>query len=260
MYRIATNLGDPDPNTWSLETFFDMEQPISSAPSVAIDELANIWVYWGTGRYYTSSDLVLDGAESWSFYGVKDRCPYWFDPTHVNCSTPTLKANLLDSTNITVRTDETVQNGPAGVSTFDELEQEINDNNFDGWFVDFPDPGERNLFKPGVLGGLVSWTTYLPDVNDVCSLGGSGRLYATFYKTGTAYKKEAVGLEADNVTISTSADLGKGVPSSVGLSITDDNSAMIFSLDSTGAISQVLSTTPLPLKSKLLSWRKGVCQ
>jgi type IV pilus assembly protein PilY1 len=258
IFRITTNKGNADTSGWALATLFDPAQPVTAAPSITLDNRANLWVYLGTGRYYSIDDSILDGTESWGFYGLKERCLSWLDPGSASCSTPVLKANLLDATDIIVKTDESVENAPASADVdgdgveFSELEGVIDNDAYDGWFIDFPNAGERSLFKPGLLGGIVSWTTFSPQTGDICSLSGNSRLYASFYKTGTAFKQPVIGVgdePGDVKTIKRELVLGRGVPSSVGFAVTGENTTKGFVQQSTGAIIQLEEITPFGLKS-----------
>ena len=51
---------------------------------------------------------------------------------------------------------------------------------FDGWSRDFLHYKERNLGQATLLGGLVSYSTYIPDT-DVCNPEGSGYLYGDLF-------------------------------------------------------------------------------
>jgi type IV pilus assembly protein PilY1 len=258
MFRITTNKGNADTSGWALATLFDPAQPVTAAPSITLDNRANLWLYLGTGRYYSVDDGILDDSESWSFYGLKDRCLSWIDPGSAACSTPVLKANLLDSTDIVVLTDESVTGGPANLDTFVKLEEAIDIDDFDGWFIDFPNAGERSLFKPGLLGGIVSWTTFSPQSEDICSLSGNSRLYASFYKTGSAFKQPVIGVgdePGDVKTIKRVVALGRGMPSSVSFAVTGESVTTGFVQQSTGAIIQLEETTPFGLKSGFTGWR-----
>ncbi len=251
MHRITTNKGDADTTSWDLNTLYDAGQSITAAPSLAVDDVGNFWIYFGTGRYYAIADSFLDGAEFWRFYGLKDNCQSWFDLNGAGCTQAIATADLLDTTSIDVYTDESITGG-GSILNFKQLLAEINTSGNDGWFLDFA-PGERNLYKPGVLGGIVTWTTYTPGASDACELSGTSRLWASFYKTGTAYKSNMIGLEGTKVLRSTT--LGKGVPSSVGFSITGDKTVQGFIQQSTGAIIQVEETTPFFIRSKVTGWK-----
>lgn len=88
------------PNTWTTDTLFSADRPITGAPSLSIDQNDAIWVYFGTGRfighhgdpdwqnlsasYPDTSDSIPDfddrkNSEQQYIFGVKD--PF-FNPAH----------------------------------------------------------------------------------------------------------------------------------------------------------------------------------
>jgi type IV pilus assembly protein PilY1 len=261
MYRIATKpAADSEPSTnprdWKLSVMFDAQQPISSAPNAAMDERANLWVFFGTGRFWHTDDRALDGTESWSFYGIKDTCKPWLDPSASECSTPIVIDDLYNSTSVDVCLGGTTTSCPSVYGT-PELWQTIISNAGlkKGWYLNFPSTGERALSRPLVLGGLVAWTSYIPNPDDPCALEGTSLLYATYYKTGTAYYKYV--FEQTGDTVLRSVSLGVGVPSTVGGVVTGDNTLKGFVQQSTGTIIEIEQTTPYGLRSRLLGWKAG---
>jgi type IV pilus assembly protein PilY1 len=257
MFRITTAMGDDNPDNWNLNVFYDAGQPITAAPSITLDNVGDLWLYFGTGRYYSLIDAELDDSERWSFYGLKDRCQSWIEGVNLTtgvCSEPVLKADLLDASNIVVKTDETLTGSPGGEETFSELEEKFDTDNYEGWFIDFANAGERSLFKPGLLGGIVAWSSFSPVSDDVCALGGFSRLYASFYKTGTAYKRSVIGLAEDSETVLRESDIGKGIASSPSFSVSGEKEAKII-LHMGGRYIESEEITVYPLKSGVSGWR-----
>lgn len=256
MFRITTNKGDSDPANWRLNIFYDPQEPITTSPSIAMDDWANLWIYFGTGRYYSIEDTYLDGTERWAFYGIKDYCQSWIDPTQPSCSTPVMQTELLNASGIAVMTDESVTGAPSGISNFTQLQTQIDEGLYKGWYVRFPNAGERNLNKAGVLGGVVVWTTYVPQTGDICSLAGLSRLYATFYKTGTAYPEPIIGTTGTG-EVKTSIrdiDLEKGVPTSPSFAITGEQSTTAYVVSGQGAVAKIPIITAYKIKSLLKTW------
>ena len=65
MRRITTNKGAQDPDDWELSTLGDIGDisdgkdkslKITAAPSAAMDDKANLFVYFGTGQFLGSDD------------------------------------------------------------------------------------------------------------------------------------------------------------------------------------------------------------
>ena len=250
MYRISTG-ENTDPNNWQTPSvLFDPQQPVTSAPVAAMDEKANLWVFFGTGRFLDSTDESLDGTERWGFYGIKDTCKPWKNPT---CTTTILKANLFDSSNVDVCLGGTTTTCSGNAQTWSTILASIHNPTNQGWYIDFSTAGERVLSQPVVLGGLTVWTTYIPST-DPCAYEGTSNVYATFYKTGTAYKKYV--FEQTGATVMRSESLGVGIPSSVGVMVTGDNKIMGFVQQSTGTIIQIEQITPFTLRSGFIGWKQ----
>ncbi|OHB70570.1 MAG: hypothetical protein A2W23_05715 [Planctomycetes bacterium RBG_16_43_13] len=264
MYRIATG-EDTNTANWQVPSLMfepintlltpNQGQPITSEPSVAMDEKGNLWLFFGTGRFLDTSDRTLDSTERWSFYGIKDTCKPWIYPTCPSYTPPDKTNDLYDASSVIV-----CQGGGTTCVGGTLWSTVLSDAaNKQGWYVDFSTAGERAVFNPVVLGGLAVWTTYTPSLN-VCSPEGTSNIYAAFYKTGTGYKKFV--FDQTGGTTATAVDrslsLGTGLPSSVGIMVTGDNTMMGFVQQSTGTIVQMEQTTPFGLKSGIAGWRPGV--
>lgn len=259
MYRIATkpdSASDPstDPAQWKLSVLFNAQQPISTSPNAAMDDEGSLWTFFGTGRFWHTDDRGIDGTESWSFYGVQDTCKPWLNPSDPECANPITTADLYNSTSIDVCLGGTTDTC-ASLYGSPTLWETIIDNAKlkKGWYLNFPTPGERSLSRPLVIGGLVAWTTYIPNPDDPCEYEGTSRLYATYYKTGTAYYEYI--FEQTSETVARSIELGIGVPSAVGGVVTGENSLKGFVQQSTGTIVEIEQTTPFGLRSRLMGWR-----
>lgn len=188
IYRINTHQ-NTNPVGWTLHQVIDLGKPVTAEGSVATDGRGNLWIYFGTGKYFTTID-VADTTEQ-VFVGIKD------DTTKGNSTTPAfIYANLLDVTNVHVFSDTVT--GMGGVNNFEDLVAEVEAK--DGWYQRFNiEGGERVITPPLVFAGAVVFTTFTPaDTSgafqgpDLCIGGGggpqAGNLWALFYLTGTAYK------------------------------------------------------------------------
>jgi type IV pilus assembly protein PilY1 len=93
----------------------------------------------------------------------------------------------------------------------------------DGWFIKLQEPGnppavppfgigERVVNSPTVFGGVVFFPTFTP-TNDVCASSGTSKLFALFYKTGSAYQEPIIGTSASgtNQNVNASITLGAGL-------------------------------------------------
>ena len=271
--RITTSEGTlTAPSSWSLSTIADVSsisgtkdviKKITSAPSAAMDDRSNLWVFFGTGQFYGMSDK--NQTDTGAFYAVKDGC--WTG----SCATS--YTSLLDISNASVNTDGSVSgisgSCGGGASTWGNLLTAS--YSCDGWAmyfgylgesVDFTGEtlmhnGERMLSKPLVLGGLVTWATYIPGI-DECSFEGESNVYAVYYKTGTAFKKYIFTeqLEDNNPssTVARVKRLGVGMPSSVSAQITSSGTTKGFVQSQNGSILQLETQSPLSLSSGLKGW------
>jgi hypothetical protein len=61
-----------EPNTTPFKPLIDVEQPITTSPTVGTDGL-DFWVYFGTGRFFDPEDKTNDYSNSvQSFYGIRE--------------------------------------------------------------------------------------------------------------------------------------------------------------------------------------------
>jgi type IV pilus assembly protein PilY1 len=224
--RVPTEILDTFPAGAS--PAFEMG-PITAAPGLSVDDGANLWVFSGSGRYYSNSDKTDLSIQY--FVGVKDSV------LNTNCNqagvTSCMSNNLVDmsSTKICVvgvgdcgtsgGTNQ-VTGGPSGVTTFSELVGHIQTK--DGWFVRLVEPanppgqptpygiGERVVSPPTIFGGIVFFPTFTP-TNDICASSGTSKLFALFYKTGSAYQEPIIGSSSSgtNQNVNRSVSLGSGL-------------------------------------------------
>jgi type IV pilus assembly protein PilY1 len=118
-------------------------------------------------------------------------------------------------------------------------------------------PSERIINKPALFGGVTLFPDFTPS-SDVCGYGGSSRLYAVYYETGTAYKKRVVGTPAENATvIQDSTSLGEGMSSSIGIHAGNEEGGSIYGQQSTGVIVEIEVLPAVTAKSGTIYWSQG---
>ncbi len=185
VYRILTH-NDPNPANWTLHEVINLNKPVTAEGTAATDNAGNLWIYFGTGKYFSNVDVA--NTDTMVFFGLKDdttrTSPYTFN-------------DLVDVTNVKIYADSVT--GISGVNNFDDLVTLI--QGADGWYRKFDSiPGERVVTPAIVIGGAVIFTTFIPSDtsgsaqgSDLCVGGGggpqTGNLWALFYLTGTAYKQ-----------------------------------------------------------------------
>jgi len=274
MHRITTGYGaQTDPSQWVLSTLADVDsiagtndkvKRITAAPSIAVDDRWNFWVYFGTGQFYGISDK--NQTDTGAFYGVKDEC--------YDGSCTTSYTSLLDVSGAAVAADLSVSgvSGTCGGSITSWPSMLTASYACDGWSLYFENlaettdftgtvlshSGERSVSKPLVMGGLVMFATYIPGI-DECSYEGESNIYAVYYKTGTGYKKYVFKEQKDSGTttqdVARVKKLGEGMPSSVSAQVTSSGSTKGFAQQSTGSILGIESLTPISQKSGIIGWR-----
>lgn len=245
--------------SWSgNSTLAELGKPVTSAPSVATDSEDNLWVYFGSGRYYNRNDG--NQTSHMSFYGIKD-------PIAIGNTTSIDPLDLFNSTQITLDNGTcpsgafsracvgVYQNGSPlafNPSQWDTLEALVDAR--PGWRLDFSGDLERVLGQPAVLSGATIFTSYLP-TDDECAFEGTSNLWAVYYKTGTAYFKPILNGAVNQ--FATSIDLGRGMTITPNLHIGSKSGSTAFIQTSTGAIETIEIENPITTKSGTLYWREN---
>ncbi len=247
---------------------------------MARDDEGRIWVYFGTGRFWSTLDRQSDylGYQN-TFYGIKE-------PVDANGdlkwsgdeNTPAVGAKgsyLRNVTGIEIEDYNTLslntsvplygaavsdQDGDGNV-TFSDLEAEVRAK--DGWYLNFSETGERNLGQAGVLGDIVTFSTFVPN-DDLCAYEGRSYLYALYYKTGTAYWKgvlktednNGTGIDPDTHKVVSKIDIGKGYSETANIHTGRETGSKAFVQTSTGAIISIEQANPGITKSGKVSWQE----
>jgi len=264
MRLITNNIATPTSATdWSgNKTLISTSMPITSAASIANDDTKRLWVYFGTGRFFNRGDIPQN---TMTFFGVKE--PISNATNSSSFSWATVKeSDLYDSTLISLNGSNCISDYNSqcvivmkndGTNTvtmkWDDLLFEVEQK--EGWRHNLVEKWERVLGQPAILGGAVLFNTYIPNP-DICAFEGDSRLYALYYKTGTAYYKPILtGASSDFATF---VGLGKGMSISPNLHIGEKSGSTAFIQTSTGAIISIDVENPISVKSGQLFWRKNV--
>ncbi len=288
MYRLTTNAGSVDQATWGvlnsgvrapsvLISSFPSDNslkvgPVTVSPTVAADDASNIWVFFGTGRYFGTADKT--NTDTQYFLGVKD--PVMAGTCTQSSTTNCAKNDLVNVSSVTIcmvcasGTNEV--SGISGVSTFSGTSTSTLQGlvaSKDGWYTTLPTSGERDISAPVIIGGTIFFPTFIP-TNDICSLSGEGKLYALFYLTGSAYKASVIGTETSgaNTNVKRSTSLGVGMASQMAVHVGAQGSGSsgssgtsgsegrvtLIGQSSTGSITKVSATPALSSWSRYVSW------
>ncbi|MGB9916930.1 MAG: pilus assembly protein [Candidatus Hydrothermia bacterium] len=252
LYRIVTG-NSTNPQAWSLSMAIRLDRPVTSGTAASMDEYGNLWVFFGSGKYFTDQDEI-DSRTNY-LLGFKDQ--YWNGGWTSATSPSYALSDLLNATNINVRVDtstgsatvENVQGLPNNLS-FEAFVDSVN-RRYKGWYVELQS-GEKSLNFPLVLGGAVFFTTYKV-IDDPCAFGGQGWLYVLYYKTGTASKNAPLGLLQNNYA-ATKVEV-QGMPASPAVHIGSRDEARAVVQTSTGEIISMPVELPWSPKSGARVWR-----
>ena len=236
IFRIITH-GNSNPSKWSKSKLIDIPKPVTSRPTVTVDDRNNVWVFFGTGRYFTDDDET-DYSQQY-FYGVIDKG--WNTGSYTAS-----ESNLLVVNNISVTEEngEYVVQGYPGNYTLEEFRSDVIEER-GGWKYKLPS-GERVVSKPLLIGGVVLFTTFKPSAQ-ICAYGGQGYIYALFYLTGTNFSPHLR-------TSDTRKSLGEGLPSEPTIHLSKEQKAMIQT--STASVIEVKYSLPYVPKSGVILFRK----
>lgn len=254
-------------SSWSpLATYFDTGKPVVAQPVPSFDDLGNHWLFFGTGRYFSSADKTT--TDKHYLYGVKDR--------ETAGAYPVAGSKILDVSNVEVYTDGTLSTPVAPITgptltTFKTLEQEI-DTEAHGWKMSLPpivgvdtDPSTRSFTRSVLLGGVLFSSVFQPS-SDPCAGEGQSRLFGLYYKTGTAHPDRTVfGVSVDLISgvaktrSNKAVDLGQGMATSPSIhsgSGAGNEGMKVFTQLSTGEIVEAEAQAINKIRSGRTSWQE----
>lgn len=178
-------------------------QPITGGLAVATDPTTNKrWVFFGTGRFLTASDVDDRATYAQSIYGVQDEDAAY---TRSNLTQRALAVSTANANGYPVRAFEAKSALPT---------------NSKGWYVDLPAAGERIVQDAQIASNFVVTASMIPEGN-ACEGSGSGYLNALDAFTGTSGGNSFFDLNNDGTTDNTavtgglpvgSANMGVGMP------------------------------------------------
>ncbi len=255
MHRLLT-YKKSDPAFWTLSTLFDPGKPVLIQPTIALtrDLKGSPWIFFGTGRFFSSGTGDQTDTTAQGLYGIKeggtngcwDPAAFAWRPGCIN-KIP-LGTNLFNSGLATIGRGGKCLTGCEGKATLSELVKHIN-NTKDGWFLNLG-AGERILRKSTLLAGVLAVPSYTPVEAKVCETKGDAVLYALEYESGTAYATAnqpdgPIGMAGDVVRRDTKGlvagggGLGVGIASRVAL-IANKENVTGYIQTSTGDIVQII--------------------
>jgi hypothetical protein len=181
--RLQTKENE-DPSTWGWSTLIDNVGPVTSSATRLINKnKGQLWVFFGTGRYYYEQTSSVDDADGLrNLYGLQDPC-YTLSGLNHDCTAP-FSSTITDVTSTPNANPDTIGQGwvidleGSGSYTYPEGSPPAD--------VTRTYRAERVITDPlTTSSGLVFFTSYKP-YNDVCAYGGKSFIWAVRYNTGGA--------------------------------------------------------------------------
>ena len=193
-FDINDNIGAPGYDAQRLVTYYantagTVTQPITAKPELGLCGNTPL-VFVGTGSLLGASDL--SDLTQQTFYAVKDK----LDTTPFSNPQP-LGSGFVQQ----VLTNGTCPAGsPATVCTLGEqvrtsTSNPVNYATDNGWFMNLPDPGERDNTDPTLALGTLGWITNIPNTS-ACTAGGYSYRYLVDYCTGAPVSTSTTGVSA----------------------------------------------------------------
>lgn len=194
--RVPTEVVDdftPYPSGAAIEA-----GPMVAAPSLAVDDGNRVWVFFGSGRFFSNTDKT--NSETQRLYGVKDSVLSGLcSETGISICKVTQLVNVSDVSICVVcatGTNQVTSTALSGVSKLQGTDPTTTLQGLvqskDGWFTNLVTMRERSVTSPTILGGIVFYPTYVPQ-DDICKSAGDGYLYGLFYQTGSASNEPVLG-------------------------------------------------------------------
>lgn len=197
-FDINDNVGAPGYEAQQLATLKDASgnaQPVTARPELGdVNGVAVVFV--GTGRFLGASASPvndINDTSQQSFYAVKDRLDSVGNPSGYNNPADSFLGN--PRTNNFVQQTLTQGACPAtsatqkicttGVAVNTVTSNAVNLFTQNGWFLDFPEVGERASTDPALAFGTLVFNTNVPE-SRACIVGGHSNRYFLNYRTGGA--------------------------------------------------------------------------
>ena len=172
-------------------------QPITGRPEVGLHPTEGYVVYFGTGRYFVTTDNAPSGTQT--FYAIHDRngketvTPTALSAGRANLQTQTVIYEESAQEFFQLVDDVEVSTNVAGVRVTSANPVAATK---DGWYLDLPATGERQVSNPALRNGKIVFTTIIPG-GDACSAGGEGWLMVLDALTGARPEATPLDLNLD---------------------------------------------------------------
>src|SRR5574337_2102310 len=219
--------------TPTFRILFNGTAPITASPDAAKDDRGNVWVYAGTGKFYSTIDQ--DDASQQMFFGLIDNNALTTASTSTTCpatcpplNTPPASSQLCDVTACKTTGVVPTVGGTIEACVFDNDPNSATKDTFQkrlivttvtnastapksqvGWMIRLPYL-EKSISRPLAAGGVVDFLPYKPS-SDKCEHGGDSYLYAVDYTTGVAPSSVAIRALGNTSKTGTVTASGQGI-------------------------------------------------
>jgi type IV pilus assembly protein PilY1 len=245
------------------KTLFSGSYPFTASPDATLDTEGNIWVFSGSGKYY--SDIDEADISQQIFFGLKDKGGTVGEGDLSNVSNIHTKGEVTGVARVCAYDGSSNSFGWKDVVTSIKLTSGAQGVDNEGWKI-YLTGGERVISRPLSVGGLVDFLTYKPDA-DPCKFGGDSYLYSVGYTTGVAPSSvsirapEATSGTGGTVTVHKGIRLGPGAPPAGEAIIIPSQKEGVEQLRkkiqvATGVIVETENHPAFSVASKIMHWLK----
>ncbi len=173
------DISDPDMANWRVAKVAELKttagdyQPITVEPELGEVQGKRV-IFIGAGQYLGDTDVIGNSPENalarrrMSFYALRDEL------THTSATTPLITSRSMLVTQTATKSADTITITSSAVDFRDKY----------GWVIDLPETGERVSTNPVLSGGVITFTTNVPNGTDPCNPGGSSWIYYLDFATG----------------------------------------------------------------------------
>ena len=278
LYRLQIG-EDTDPSSWGNPVeLLDTDQPVFAAPTLAVDEEGNRWVYAGSGRLLSDDDEATTPQET--LYGIIDPNDPFAAPGDPQTLLTRALSTLLDVSNARVLTNGQVDSN--GDGTLDETFNNMRARAIaaGGWRRDYrigtgTTPAQRSLNSSTLLGSVLFNTAFSPPATATtaaCTSGsglGDSELLGLDFRSGLPQPQGVFGTQtcafavcSDEVSEALGTyNLGAGLASLPSLHLGQPGEDVpgrltVVVQQSTGEIQSVEALGLQPADSGEVSWRE----
>jgi len=278
LYRLQIG-EDTDPSNWGAPVeLLDADQPLFAAPTLAVDEDGNHWVYAGSGRLLSDDDEATTTQEA--LYGIIDPNDPFAAPGDSQTLLTRSLTGLLDVSNARVLTNGQVDSN--GDGTLDETFSNMRARAIaaGGWRRNYrlgtgTTPAQRSLNSSTLLGSVLFNTAFSPPATAstaVCVSGsglGNSELLGLDFRSGLPQPQGVFGTQACAFAVCSEEvsealgtyNLGAGLASLPSLHLGQPGEDVpgrltVVVQQSTGEIQSVEALGLQPADSGEVSWRE----